>query len=265
MGNELDKGLTAITSEKNTDKFFLSFFIMDGRLYSREMMANWRLEIWQDILRDLNNENRFLKGYGYNEIIPAMDLVHLGATSNVILAKLWIYHCVQYIVRFWSPKIDPTLEKNRWQQQVPFYCTLAKLCKEPSKVISIFHMSSWGVPNGFKWGQDRHHSLHLEKLPIEGWDMIVLRPAPMLLTLMLIWGSLTPWIRCVRPVELFFDWCKLACWTRQEQQELVSMLASSNDSILRTRPTCYHPKSIQLVGKLTFFLPALSYVPFSPG
>ena len=59
--NELDKGLTAITSEKNTDKFFLSFFIMDGRLYSREMMANWRLEIWQDILRDLNNENRFFK------------------------------------------------------------------------------------------------------------------------------------------------------------------------------------------------------------
>ena len=80
--NELDKGLTAITSEKNTDKFFLSFFIMDGRLYSREMMANWRLEIWQDILRDLNNENRFLKGYGYNEIIPAMDLVHRRGTDG---------------------------------------------------------------------------------------------------------------------------------------------------------------------------------------
>ena len=80
--NELDKGLTAITSEKNTDKFFLSFFIMDGRLYSREMMANWRLEIWQDILRDLNNENRFLRGYGYNEIIPAMDLVHRRGTDG---------------------------------------------------------------------------------------------------------------------------------------------------------------------------------------
>ena len=79
---ELDKGLTAITTEKNTDKFFLSFFIMDGRLYSREMMANWRLEIWQDILRDLNNENRFLKGYGYNEIIPAMDLVHRRGTDG---------------------------------------------------------------------------------------------------------------------------------------------------------------------------------------
>tara|TARA_B100000242_G_scaffold293843_2_gene273336 strand:+ start:7272 stop:8648 length:1377 start_codon:yes stop_codon:yes gene_type:complete len=80
--NELDKGLTAITSEKNTDKFFLSFFIMDGRLYSREMMANWRLEIWQDILRDLNNDNRFLRGFGYNEIIPAMDLVHRRGTDG---------------------------------------------------------------------------------------------------------------------------------------------------------------------------------------
>ena len=79
---ELDKGLTAITTEKNTNEFFLSFFIMDGRLYSREMMANWRLEIWQDILRDLNNENRFLTGYGYNEIIPAMDLVHRRGTDG---------------------------------------------------------------------------------------------------------------------------------------------------------------------------------------
>lgn len=80
--DEIDKGITAIASEKNTNEFFLSFFIMDGRLYSREMMANWRLEIWQDILRDLNNENRFFKGYGYNEIIPAMDLVHRRGTDG---------------------------------------------------------------------------------------------------------------------------------------------------------------------------------------
>ena len=79
---EIDKGLTAIATEKNTGQFFLSFFVMDKRLYSREAMANWRLQIWQDILRDLNNENRFLKGYGYNEIIPAMDLVHRRGTDR---------------------------------------------------------------------------------------------------------------------------------------------------------------------------------------
>lgn len=55
---------------------------MDGRLYSQEAMANWRLQIWQDILRDLGNENRFFKGYGYNEIIPAMDLVYRRGTDN---------------------------------------------------------------------------------------------------------------------------------------------------------------------------------------
>ena len=80
--NEIERGLTAITAEKNTDEFFLSFYVLNGRLYSREMMANWRLEIWQDILRDLKNQNRYLKGFGYNEIIPAMDLVHRRGTDG---------------------------------------------------------------------------------------------------------------------------------------------------------------------------------------
>jgi hypothetical protein len=80
--DEIEKGVSAIATEKNTGQFFLSFFVMDKRLYSQEAMANWRLQIWQDILRDLNNENRFLKGYGYNEIIPAMDLVHRRGTDR---------------------------------------------------------------------------------------------------------------------------------------------------------------------------------------
>ena len=45
--------LNVILSEKNTPEIFASFFILDGRLYSQEMMANWRLQIWQDIGRDL--------------------------------------------------------------------------------------------------------------------------------------------------------------------------------------------------------------------
>ena len=80
--DEIEKGVTAIATEKNTGQFFLSFFVMDKRLYSQEPMANWRLQIWQDILRDLNNESRLLKGYGYNEIIPAMDLVHRRGTDR---------------------------------------------------------------------------------------------------------------------------------------------------------------------------------------
>ena len=80
--DEIEKGVTAIATEKNTGQFFLSFFVMDKRLYSQEPMANWRLQIWQDILRDLSNESRLLKGYGYNEIIPAMDLVHRRGTDR---------------------------------------------------------------------------------------------------------------------------------------------------------------------------------------
>ena len=34
--NEIEKGLTAITAEKNTDEFFLSFYVLNGRLYSRK-------------------------------------------------------------------------------------------------------------------------------------------------------------------------------------------------------------------------------------
>ena len=42
-----------ILNEKNTPEIFASFFIYEGRLYSQEQMANWRLQIWQDIARDL--------------------------------------------------------------------------------------------------------------------------------------------------------------------------------------------------------------------
>ena len=45
--------LTSIVSEKNTNEIFASFFIDNGRLYSQEQMANWRLQIWQDTVRDL--------------------------------------------------------------------------------------------------------------------------------------------------------------------------------------------------------------------
>jgi len=87
--------LNVILSEKNTPEIFASFFILDGRLYSQEMMANWRLQIWQDIGRDLiwnsnyyqdeatyglvreqgepRNDMTFLFGLGYNEILPAMN------------------------------------------------------------------------------------------------------------------------------------------------------------------------------------------------
>ena len=66
-------GLVAIVDERNTTEAFASLFIRDGRLYSEDVTANWRLQIWQDIFDDLQIKNKILFGYGYNEIIPAMD------------------------------------------------------------------------------------------------------------------------------------------------------------------------------------------------
>ena len=32
----------------------------------------WRLDIWQDIIYDLDDNNKLLFGYGYEDIIPVM-------------------------------------------------------------------------------------------------------------------------------------------------------------------------------------------------
>mgnify|MGYP001157168193 FL=1 len=85
---------SVILNEKNTSEIFASFFTYEGRLYSQEQMANWRLQIWQDVARDLfwnanyyqdpisyhlvreqldRRNDIFLTGFGYNEILPAMN------------------------------------------------------------------------------------------------------------------------------------------------------------------------------------------------
>ncbi len=93
VSEDIQTSLGGLINEKNTGEIFYSFYIMDGRLYSQEQMANWRLQIWQDISRDLfwgseyfegdkyqlvriEGERRndiFYKGFGYSEILPAMN------------------------------------------------------------------------------------------------------------------------------------------------------------------------------------------------
>ncbi len=65
--------LSAIVDERNTSEAFFSFYVQGGRLYSEDVTANWRLQIWQDIIQDLDESNNVMFGYGYNKIIPAMD------------------------------------------------------------------------------------------------------------------------------------------------------------------------------------------------
>lgn len=64
--------LTDLVEQKKTAEVFLSFYFDEGKLKSKDPTTNWRLDIWQDVLIDMNKNSKFLTGYGYNSIIPAM-------------------------------------------------------------------------------------------------------------------------------------------------------------------------------------------------
>ena len=68
---DLVDSLSAIVEERNTTEAF-SFYV-EGKDCIRNVTANWRLQIWQDIIQDLDETDNVLFGYGYNKIIPAMD------------------------------------------------------------------------------------------------------------------------------------------------------------------------------------------------
>jgi len=70
--DEIPNAVKKIAKEKNTEDVFLSFYIEDRRIYSTDPTTNWRLDIWQDVVEDLNDKNRVIRGYGYGEIIPVM-------------------------------------------------------------------------------------------------------------------------------------------------------------------------------------------------
>ena len=57
---------------------FRSFSVEGGangfRFYTSEPLANWRLQLWQDIIFDMDQKDILLTGYGYKEKIPAMEL-----------------------------------------------------------------------------------------------------------------------------------------------------------------------------------------------
>ena len=100
--------LESIVESKNTSLIFSSFYIQDGRLYSTENNANWRLEIWQDVFFNLRDKNLLLTGYGYTEKIPEMTLSHRqgsdGSNENVhnfivnIIARGGVISLIPYII-----------------------------------------------------------------------------------------------------------------------------------------------------------------------
>ena len=72
MDTSLAGGIKKIAKKNDTRKAFFSFYIEDGRLVSDDNTTDWRLDIWQDVIEDLNNKDSVISGYGYNEIIPVM-------------------------------------------------------------------------------------------------------------------------------------------------------------------------------------------------
>jgi hypothetical protein len=62
----------SVNQVKDTKKAFLTFYISDGRLFSKDETTNWRLDIWQDVAYDMVTEKNIMYGYGYKSIIPQM-------------------------------------------------------------------------------------------------------------------------------------------------------------------------------------------------
>ena len=47
-----------IIENKDTVETIFSFYIDDGRLFSSDPTANWRLDIWQDVIFDLSESGK---------------------------------------------------------------------------------------------------------------------------------------------------------------------------------------------------------------
>ncbi|OUV59285.1 MAG: hypothetical protein CBC82_10305 [Cellvibrionales bacterium TMED122] len=69
---EIVQTVGEVITKKETSRVFLSFYIIDGTLLSSDPTTHWRLDIWQDVVKDLRSKNLIMNGYGYNEIIPVM-------------------------------------------------------------------------------------------------------------------------------------------------------------------------------------------------
>ena len=80
--SETDIVITNLIENKETKNTFFSFYRSGGRFYSDDGNINWRLQIWQDVLRDSKEPIRFFWGSGFTELIPAMDTPSRGGTDG---------------------------------------------------------------------------------------------------------------------------------------------------------------------------------------
>lgn len=76
---ELKIAITTRYSSINDNKYekevldLSLFYFQNGRIFTTDGNLNWRFQIWQDVFTDLQVEKKYFLGYGFGEIIPAMD------------------------------------------------------------------------------------------------------------------------------------------------------------------------------------------------
>ena len=54
-------------------KEFVPIFFSDGRIYSSDSNLNWRFQIWQDVIEDMQEKIFFSQDMGLMKKIPAMN------------------------------------------------------------------------------------------------------------------------------------------------------------------------------------------------
>lgn len=137
---------TVIVSEvfenKDTSEAFYSIYLEEGRLYSRDGNINWRLQIWQDVIINSKENNHVLFGYGYGDIIPAMDDPQRkgedGTNENVhnfllnIFARGGLFHLLIYTFIIYEIFKSPKIVNNQ---------SLILLLIVPIFVVSFFDAS----------------------------------------------------------------------------------------------------------------------------
>ena len=114
--DEVSTTVTELATYRIPDKNaeFNPIFFLDGRFYSSDSNLNWRLQIWQDVVKDMSQNNLFLTGYGFSEKIPAMNdplragddglnenihnfLLNVFARGGLIHFILYVYLIIQII------------------------------------------------------------------------------------------------------------------------------------------------------------------------
>lgn len=101
--------LEILFSSRNSiegDKPFI--YIENSKIYSSDGNLNWRLQIWQETITDLQQDKKLLFGNGYNDKIPSMKLQSRlgqdGLNENVhnflinVIARGGIFHLCLFLI-----------------------------------------------------------------------------------------------------------------------------------------------------------------------